>query len=174
MLQRLSEVAYNSYRAYLRRRRDPVRELFGESVPVALEEPRRAGLVVQRATAAVVTAAIVGGAIWGGGAMLEDRQDEDAWLDQRYWNAAARADALEDAYAAVYAEEMRDRGVPEERIGVAQKLALDELQGTSDDDAARYRIAPRDPATLAIGHQLEGAHNAREEWWDQMFSHQAR
>ena len=30
MLQRLSEVAYNSYWAYLRRRRDPVRELFAE------------------------------------------------------------------------------------------------------------------------------------------------
>lgn len=167
MLQRLSEVAYNSYRSYLRRRRDPVRELFGESVPVALEEPRRARLAVRRAVAAVVTATVVGGAVWGGDAVLEYRQDEDARLDQRYWHTVARADALEDAYASVYAEEMRDRGLSEQRIAEAQWASLEAVtSGEPETDG----IPPQHSATLAVERQLEDALALRQKLWDQKIS----
>lgn len=152
MLQRLSEVAYNRYRAYLRRRRDPVREIYGDALPAALEPPRRA--LLRRLPATLATAALLGSAIGGGVSVWEDHQQE-ARVEAEIWEASAEFWALAEAYEVVREDEMRERGLTQEDIGQANAAAFAEF--VSGEERGPDLPAPRDPATLQIRDQLDEA-----------------
>ena len=165
MLQRLSEVAYNRYRAYLRRRRDPVREIYGDALPAALEPPRRT--LIRRFPATLVTAALLvsGGAIEGGVSIWEDHQQE-ARVEAEIWEASAEFWASAEAYEVVREDEMRERGFTQEDIRQASTAAFAEFVG--GEERSPDLPAPRDPATLQIRDQLDEAEARLNEAQDRL------
>lgn len=159
MLQRF---VYNRYRAYRRRRRDPVRELVGpRPLPALSGRDTGRGLVAAlrrvdeivdampvRAQAVMVAAIItactfgVGGGVHVGIQWEETRQEDR--IEAEFSKANTEFWALADAYTAAYDEEMRDRGYSQEQIDRARWASLfgeNELPVPRETDTLEIRAA---------------------------------